>query len=149
MSATTNELAEEMPEVDHFLGTNEFKRINQAITGELPNRKYISYGSALYTADEERINTIRGGSAYLKIAEGCNRTCSFCIIPKIRGKQVSRDMNDIVREAKFLAASGVKEVSLIAQDLTYYGLDLYKERKLADLLRALVKVEGIEWIRLH
>ncbi len=143
------ELREEMPEVDNFLGTNEFKRINDAIAGTLPERDYISYGSALYTSDEDRINTIRGGSAYVKIAEGCNRTCSFCIIPKIRGKQVSRPMDDIVREARLLGASGVKEINLIAQDLTSYGIDLGERDGLCDLLDRLEDVGGIEWVRLH
>ena len=87
--------------------------------------------------------------AYLKIAEGCDRPCSFCAIPLMRGKHRSTPIEDLVTEAEKLAAKGTKELILIAQDLTYYGLDLYKERRLADLLRALVKVDGIEWIRLH
>ena len=144
-----DELAAEMPEVDTFLGTNEFKRINGAIEGSLPDRKYISVGSALYTADEDRINTVRGGTAYLKISEGCNRSCSFCIIPRIRGKQVSRPIDDLVREARLLAASGVKELSLIAQDLTSYGVDFGDRAALESLLLALDRVDGIEWIRLH
>lgn len=143
------ELAAELPEVDYFLGTNEFKRIGEALTGVLPEREYISYGSALYTADEERINTVRGGSAYIKIAEGCNRTCSFCIIPKIRGKQVSRSLLDIVQEVRVLAASGVKEFALIAQDLTSYGVDLGMKFGLERLLEELHRVPGVRWIRLH
>ncbi|MCB9506313.1 MAG: 30S ribosomal protein S12 methylthiotransferase RimO [Myxococcales bacterium] len=143
------ELAAEIPEVDYFLGTNEFKRITRALAGELPERTYITAGSALYTADEDRVNTIRGGSAYLKIAEGCNRSCSFCIIPKIRGPQVSRPLDDLVREARLLAASGVKELALIAQDLTSYGVDLGNRDGLERLLVALEDVDGIEWIRLH
>jgi ribosomal protein S12 methylthiotransferase len=87
--------------------------------------------------------------AYLKIAEGCNRTCSFCAIPLMRGGHVSRPMEQLVAEAEKLVNSGVKEIMLIAQELTYYGLDLYKERRLADLLRALAQVKGLEWIRLH
>uniref|UniRef100_UPI0030D971C3 30S ribosomal protein S12 methylthiotransferase RimO n=1 Tax=Bizionia echini TaxID=649333 RepID=UPI0030D971C3 len=87
--------------------------------------------------------------AYLKIAEGCDRPCSFCAIPLMRGKHKSTPIEDLVTEAEKLAANGVKELILIAQDLTYYGLDLYKKRNLAELLEALVKVEGIEWIRLH
>lgn len=143
------ELAQEMPEVDYFLGTNEFKRIGDALAGELPEREYITYGSALYTADEERINTVRGGSAYIKIAEGCNRTCSFCIIPNIRGKQVSRPMLDILQEVRILAASGVKEFALIAQDLTSYGVDLGLKFGLERLLEELHRVPGVRWIRLH
>lgn len=144
-----HELSTEMPEVDVFLGTNEFKRINDAIAGRLPEREYITYGSALYTSDEERINTIRGGSAYVKVSEGCNRTCSFCIIPKIRGKQVSRPVDDVIREARMLGAAGVKEISLIAQDLTSYGIDLGERDALCDLLDRLEDVAGIEWVRLH
>jgi ribosomal protein S12 methylthiotransferase len=144
-----HELSQEMPEVDYFLGTNEFKRINDAIEGVLPEREYITYGSALYTADEDRINTVRGGSAYVKIAEGCNRTCSFCIIPKIRGKQVSRSLDDIVRETEMLVAAGVKEFNLIAQDLTSYGVDIDLKDGLAQLLERLNGINGMEWIRLH
>ena len=87
--------------------------------------------------------------AYMKIAEGCDRPCSFCAIPLMRGKHNSTPIEDLVKQAKHLVSDGVKELILIAQDLTYYGLDLYKKRSLADLLRSLVKVEGIEWIRLH
>lgn len=143
------ELSVELPEVDYFLGTNEFKRIGDALTGALPDREYITYGSALYTAEEDRINTVRGGSAYIKIAEGCNRTCSFCIIPKIRGKQVSRPLFDIVQEVRVLAASGVKEFALIAQDLTSYGVDLGIKHGLERLLQELHRVPGVRWIRLH
>lgn len=143
------DLQAELPEVDTFLGTNEFKRIADAVAGRLPERAYVTYGSALYTADEERVNTVRAGTAYLKIAEGCNRTCSFCIIPNIRGKQVSRSMDDLVREARLLGASGVKELSLIAQDLTSYGTDIGERHGLEELLLRLEDVPGIEWIRLH
>ena len=144
-----HELAAEMPEVDVFLGTNEFKRISEAVGGALPERTYITYGSALYTSDEERVNSIRGGSAYLKIAEGCNRSCTFCIIPKIRGKQASRSVDDLVREAQLLAAAGVKEVNLIAQDLTSFGVDYGDKDALVRLIERLDRVDGLEWIRLH
>ena len=144
-----HELAAELPEVDYFLGTNEFKRIVEALEGRLPDREYISYGSALYTSDEDRVNSIRGGSAYLKIAEGCNRTCSFCIIPNIRGKQVSRPLDDLVRETRMLAAAGVREINLIAQDLTSWGVDLDPRDRLERLLEHLEAVDGIRWIRLH
>jgi RNA modification enzyme, MiaB family len=97
----------------------------------------------------ERFLTTPLHYAYLKISEGCNRTCSFCAIPLMRGKHVSRSIEDVVSEAKKLAAAGVKELMLIAQELTYYGLDIYKKRKLLDLLGELCKIEGIEWIRLH
>lgn len=97
----------------------------------------------------ERLTTTPKNYAYLKIAEGCDRPCSFCAIPIMRGKHKSTPIQDLVVEAEKLAANGVKELILIAQDLTYYGLDLYKKRNLAELLEALVKVEGIDWIRLH
>lgn len=143
------EMAEGLPEVDYFLGTNEYKRIAGALDGTLPDRSYITAGSALYTSDEDRINTLRGGSAYLKIAEGCNRTCTFCIIPKIRGKQVSRPVDDLVREARTLAASGIRELHVIAQDLTSYGVDFGERDALVKLLRRLETVRGLEWVRLH
>jgi ribosomal protein S12 methylthiotransferase len=97
----------------------------------------------------ERLTTTPKNYAYLKIAEGCDRPCSFCAIPLMRGKHKSKPIEALLTEAEKLAANGVKELILIAQDLTYYGLDLYKKRNLAELLRALVEVEGIEWIRLH
>lgn len=97
----------------------------------------------------ERITTTANHYAYLKIAEGCDRPCSFCAIPLMRGKHVSRPMDDLVKEATSLVRNGAKEVLLIAQDSTYYGLDIYKERKLAELMNRLADVEGLEWIRLH
>lgn len=142
------ELKVEMPEVDTFLGTNEFRRINEALRGELPQRTYISQGSYLYGSGDNRPNTVRGGTSYVKIAEGYNRTCSFCIIPKIRGKQVSRPIDDVVSEARFLGQAGVKELVLIAQDLTSYGVDLGDRRSLEKLLVELDKVQGVEWLRM-
>ncbi len=97
----------------------------------------------------ERLLSTPSHYAYLKIAEGCNRTCSFCAIPLMRGSHVSRPIEELVKEAEKLVRSGVKEIMLIAQELTYYGLDLYKQRRLGDLMRALAGVEGLEWIRLH
>jgi ribosomal protein S12 methylthiotransferase len=97
----------------------------------------------------ERQLTTPGHYAYLKISEGCDRSCSFCAIPMIRGRHISRTIESLVAEAEQLAAKGVKELILIAQDLTFYGLDIYGKRRLNDLVKALVKVEGIEWIRLH
>ena len=96
----------------------------------------------------ERMITTPAHFAYLKISEGCNRTCSFCAIPLMRGKHVSRTIESLVHEATFLADRGVKELILIAQELTYYGLDIYKKRKLPELLNALSEVNGIEWILL-
>ncbi len=143
-----DELQAGMPEVDTFLGTNEFQRINQALSGSLPQRAYISEGSYLYASRDDRVNTARGGTSYLKIAEGCNRTCSFCIIPKIRGKQVSRQVDDVLQEARFLAMSGVKEVVLIAQDLTSYGTDFGNRNALVELLHGLNEVDGLDWVRM-
>mgnify|MGYP003307815157 FL=1 len=97
----------------------------------------------------ERFTTTPKHYAFLKIAEGCDRPCSFCAIPLMRGKHKSKSIEDLVYETKVLAANGVKELILIAQDLTYYGLDLYKERKLAVLINALSEIEGIDWIRMH
>ena len=131
-------LEEEIPEVDAYFGTMELPGLLAKLDAD--------YKHELLGARE--ITTL-SHYAYLKISEGCNRTCSFCAIPLMRGKHISRSIEDLVTEAKNLAKYGVKELMLIAQELTYYGLDLYKERKLNDLLEALSQVEGIEWIRLH
>ncbi|SHJ54119.1 30S ribosomal protein S12 methylthiotransferase RimO [Aquimarina spongiae] len=132
------DLEEEIPDVDQYFGTTELPGLLKALGADY---KHELIG--------ERLTTTPKNYAYLKIAEGCDRPCSFCAIPLMRGKHKSTPIEDLVVEAEKLAADGVKELILIAQDLTYYGLDLYKERKLADLLKTLVKVEGIEWIRLH
>ncbi len=132
------DLEEEIPDVDQYFGTTELPGLLKALGADY---KHELIG--------ERLTTTPKNYAYLKIAEGCDRPCSFCAIPLMRGKHKSTPIEELVVEAEKLAADGVKELVLIAQDLTYYGLDLYKERKLADLLRALVKVDGIEWIRLH
>ncbi len=133
-----DELQLEIPEVDAWFGTMELpqmlKRFNADYKHEL--------------IGERRIST-PGHYAYLKISEGCNRTCSFCAIPLMRGNHVSKTIEEIVKEAKYLASIGVKEIMLIAQELTYYGLDIYKKRTLPELLYALNEVDGIEWIRLH
>ncbi|WP_459209966.1 30S ribosomal protein S12 methylthiotransferase RimO [Aquimarina rhabdastrellae] len=132
------DLEKEIPDVNQYFGTTELPSLLKALGADY---KHELIG--------ERLTTTPKNYAYLKIAEGCDRPCSFCAIPLMRGKHKSTPIEDLVTEAEKLAADGVKELILIAQDLTYYGLDLYKERKLADLLRALVKVDGIEWIRLH
>ena len=132
------DLIKEIPDVDQYFGTTELPQLLKALGA---NYKDELIG--------ERLTTTPKNYAYLKIAEGCDRPCSFCAIPLMRGKHRSTPIEDLVTEAKKLAANGVKELILIAQDLTYYGLDLYKKRSLAELLRALVKVEGIQWIRLH
>lgn len=132
------DLQKEIPDVDEYFGTSELPNLLKALGADY---KHELIG--------ERLTTTPKNYAYLKIAEGCDRPCSFCAIPIMRGKHRSKKIEDLVTEAEKLAAKGVKELILIAQDLTYYGLDLYKKRNLAALLEALVKVEGIEWIRLH
>lgn len=132
------DLEKEIPNVDEYFGTTDLPKLLQALGADY---KHELIG--------ERLTTTPKHYAFLKIAEGCDRPCSFCAIPLMRGKHKSKAIEDLVTEATKLAKDGVKELILIAQDLTYYGLDLYKSRRLADLLRALSEVEGIEWIRLH
>ena len=132
------DLQKEIPNVDQYFGTHD-----------LPNLLKVLEADYKHELIGERLTTTPKHYAYLKIAEGCDRPCSFCAIPLMRGKHRSTPIEDIVVEATKLAEKGIKEVMLIAQDLTYYGLDIYKKRALADLLEALVKVEGIEWIRMH
>ncbi|SFD08017.1 30S ribosomal protein S12 methylthiotransferase RimO [Spirosoma endophyticum] len=133
-----DELEIEMPTVDAWFGTNELPRMLKTLRADY---KHELVG--------ERLLTTPAHYAYLKIAEGCDRPCSFCAIPLMRGGHVSRPMEELVTEAKSLARRGTKELILIAQDLTYYGLDLYKKRNLADLINRLSDVEGIDWIRLQ
>jgi ribosomal protein S12 methylthiotransferase len=144
------DLVPEMPEVDTFLGTSDLHRIAEALKGTLPERAYIRQGySHLYEDIEDaRITTTRGATAFLKLAEGCNRTCTYCIIPAIRGKQRSRQIHTVVEEAKKLASHGIRELILVAQDLTSYGTDIGEKRSLFLLLRELEQIEGIRWIRL-
>ena len=132
------DLEKEIPDVDKYFGTTELPSLLKALGADY---KHELIG--------ERLTTTPKSYAYLKVSEGCDRPCSFCAIPLMRGKHKSTSIEDLVTEAEKLAKKGIKELILIAQDVTYYGLDLYGERKLADLLRALVKVEGIEWIRIH
>lgn len=133
-----DELEVEIPEVDAYFGTRDLPRLLKTLKADY---KHELVG--------ERILTTPSHYAYFKIAEGCDRPCSFCAIPLMRGKHTSTPMEDLIRNAQGLAAQGVKELMLIAQDLTYYGLDLYKKRNLAELVDRLSDVEGIEWIRLH
>ena len=132
------DLEKEIPQVDQYFGTTDLPQLLKVLGADY---KHELLG--------ERLTTTPRNYAYLKIAEGCDRPCSFCAIPLMRGKHQSKSIEALVEEASLLAKDGVKELILIAQDLTYYGLDLYKERRLAALLKALVKVNGIEWIRLH
>jgi len=133
-----DDLENEIPEVDAFFGTRELPRLLKTLKADY---KHELVG--------ERLLTTPSHYAYFKIAEGCDRPCSFCAIPLMRGKHVSTPMEELVEQAKGLAAKGVKELMLIAQDLTYYGLDLYGKRNLAELVEKLSDVEGIEWIKLH
>lgn len=132
------ELEKEIPNIDAYFGTRELPRLLKTLKADY---KHELIG--------ERLLTTPNHFAYFKIAEGCDRPCSFCAIPIMRGKHISTPIEELVVRAKNLAAQGVKELILIAQDLTYYGLDIYKKRKLASLLEALAEVEGIAWIRLH
>lgn len=136
------ELAAEMPEVDAWFGTHEWEQIAAAVEGAEPQ------DSARLQGQPRPLSTPLH-YAYLKIAEGCNRSCSYCAIPLIRGGHISRPMDDIVAEAKQLVANGVKELIVIAQDTTYYGLDLYHRRALGELLERLATESGAQWIRLH
>jgi len=131
-------LLKEIPEVDAFFGVHELKQIVEILGGKF--RKNLL---------GERILATPSHYAYLKIAEGCDRQCSFCSIPAIRGKHISRPLEEILREAAILAGNGVKEINVISQDTTYYGLDLYKRRMLPELLEQLAGIPGLEWIRLH
>jgi len=133
-----NNLEQEIPEVDAFFGTMELPGLLKLLNAD--------YRAELIG---ERLLSTPKHYAYLKISEGCNRTCSFCAIPLMRGKHVSRNMEDLVKEAEGLVRMGVKEIMLIAQELTYYGLDIYKKRMLPDLLNRLADIEGLGWIRLH
>lgn len=132
------ELQAEIPNVDAYFGTNDLPDLLSSIGAD--------YRHELLG---ERLLTTPSHFSYFKIAEGCNRPCSFCAIPLMRGKHVSKSIDDLVKEAKFLASNGTKELILIAQDLTYYGLDIYGKRNLSDLMRHLSDVDGIEWIRLQ
>ncbi len=147
-------LERELPEVDHFIGTGEFQNITDFVR-ESNNKMELpvvrsKVAKPLYVYDEltPRLSTLPKHISYVKIAEGCSRTCSFCIIPRLRGDSRSRGIDSIVAETQNLVKSGVKEISLIAQDLTAYGLDRNDGTTLEKLLRELVKVDGIEWIRL-
>jgi ribosomal protein S12 methylthiotransferase len=131
-------LKSEIPEVDRYFGVNSMKEILKELG--------IKYQKDLLT---QRVITGPGHYAFLKISEGCDRTCAFCTIPAIRGKYISRPLKELITEARHLAESGVKELILIAQDLSYYGLDLYRKQKLPQLISELLKIESFEWIRLH
>ena len=133
-----DELIEEIPEVDGFFGAFDWDKVLEAVG--------VEKNPALL---QQRYTTTPKHYAYLKISEGCDRTCSYCAIPKIRGKHISVPMEELLEEARNLAADGVRELIVVAQDTTYYGLDLYKRRALGELLEKLSQIDGIEWIRVH
>jgi ribosomal protein S12 methylthiotransferase len=132
------ELKQEMPEVDAFFGVNDISELLKTLDVDL-KKELLG----------ERMLTTPKHYAYLKIAEGCNRRCSFCAIPLIRGNNISKPIEDLIKETEWLVSQGAKELILIAQDLTYYGMDIYKKRKLGELLEKLALIKGVEWIRLH
>lgn len=133
-----DDLEKEIPDVDGYFGTRDLPRLLKTLKADY---KHELVG--------ERIITTPSHYAYLKIAEGCDRPCSFCAIPLMRGKHVSTPIEDLIKSAEHMVSNGTKEIILIAQDLTYYGLDIYKKRALADLLTELSKIDGLDWIRLH
>ena len=143
-------ISEELPEIDTVLGVGSFGSIVEAADAVMEGRRLRLFGDSSAPIDEiPRVVSTGPGWAYLRIAEGCNNFCAFCAIPFIRGRYRSRRMEDIVEEARDLAAHGVKELIVIAQDITRYGTELYGKRSLAALCRELAKIEGVEWIRLH
>jgi len=142
------ELAKEMPEVDHFLGTGAYVQIGDLLAAEAAPRQIIPDPDYVHDARTPKVNSSPKWTAYLKISEGCDNACAFCIIPTLRGAQRSRPIDDLVAEARTLAASGVRELNLVAQDLTAYGHDLPGRPQLHQLLEALCTVD-VRWIRLH
>lgn len=147
----SQDIIQEMPEVDAVIGTGEIGKIEEIMDEVLAGKKIVKTESFdfLMSSETDRILTTFPHTAYVKIAEGCNRKCSYCIIPQLRGELRSRSIEDIVEEVKNLAESGVKEINLLAQETTEYGLDRYNKKALSDLLKELVKVDGIEWIRCY
>src|SRR6185295_10567167 len=143
------DLEAELPEVDHFLGSSDMLKLGAVLKGGAPRVWVGNPADWIIQASDPRTLSTRGASAYLKIAEGCNRNCGFCVIPQIRGKQRSRRIDDVVREAEQLAAQGVLELNLVSQDTVAYGRDLAPAETLASLLERLLEVEGIAWLRLH
>jgi ribosomal protein S12 methylthiotransferase len=144
-----DELAAELPEVDHFLGTGAYQEVAKIVSDAQARRLVVPDPDFVHSAATPRVNSLPSHTAYLKISEGCDNACAFCIIPKLRGPQRSRPVDDVLAEAAALAAQGTVELSLVAQDLTAYGYDLPGKIRLHHLLPELAKVDGIRWIRLH
>jgi ribosomal protein S12 methylthiotransferase len=143
------ELSRALPEVDHFLGTGAYAEVARVVSDAQAKRLVVPDPDFVHSAATPRVNSLATHTAYLKVAEGCDNDCAFCIIPRLRGRQRSRPVDDLVAEAAALSAQGTIELSLVAQDLTAYGYDLPGKVRLHHLLPALCKVEGIRWIRLH
>jgi ribosomal protein S12 methylthiotransferase len=145
-----DDLMKEIPELDAVIGTGDYKNILEVIESAMVGNKVVKFGNQENVDIHElpRVLSATTGSTYLKIAEGCDNRCTYCIIPKLRGKYRSRKFEDVIKEAKQLAAQGIKELNVIAQDTTRYGMDLYGKYRIAELLDELSKIEGIEWIRL-
>lgn len=154
----SKELEHEMPEVDLFIGTGQYHRITELLDthgkaiemgAPLPKRSYIDQPAFIHTEKDPRVHTGPTYTGYLKLSEGCNRRCAFCIIPKLRGNVRSRTVDSLVEEATVMANRGVRELNLVAQDLTEYGMEWKYKERLETLLPRLAKIDGIEWIRLH
>jgi ribosomal protein S12 methylthiotransferase len=154
----SKEVEAEMPEVDLLIGTGQYHKITelldahkkaQEVGAPLPQRTYVDFPAFIHSEKDERLHTGPQFSGYLKLSEGCNRRCAFCIIPKLRGNVRSRTIASLVEEATQMAANGVRELNLVAQDLTEYGMEWKYKENLEMLLPQLCKIEGIEWIRLH
>jgi ribosomal protein S12 methylthiotransferase len=144
-----DELARALPEVDHFLGTGAYPDVARIVSDAQAKRLVVPDPEFVHSAATPRVSSLPSHTAYLKISEGCDNACAFCIIPRLRGPQRSRPLEDVVAEAEALARGGVLELSLVAQDLTAYGTDLPGRPRLHALLRALARVDGVRWIRLH
>lgn len=154
----STQLEKEMPEVDLFIGTGQYHRITELLNerekaleigAPLPKRSYVDQPAFIHTERDPRLHTGPSYTGFLKISEGCNRRCSFCIIPKLRGNVRSRTVASLVEEAKAMAAQGAREINLVAQDLTEYGMEWKYRERLETLLPELARVDGIDWIRLH
>lgn len=147
----SEEILKELPEVDAVIGTRDIDKIEKVVDEILENKKVVETKNMTFlaNANTERVLTTASHTAYLKISEGCNRACTYCIIPQMRGRLRSRSIEDIVEEAKRLVASGVREINLLAQETTEYGIDLYGDKKLAALMKELCKIEGLKWLRTY
>ena len=147
----SEEILKELPEVDAVIGTGDVDKIEKVVDEILAGKKAVETKNMTFlaNANTDRILTTAPHTAYLKISEGCNRACTYCIIPQMRGRLRSRSIEDIVEEAKRLVASGVREINLLAQETTEYGIDLYGDKKLAALMKELCKIEGLKWLRTY